>query len=297
MQSLASFIMSGRSRAVLVAAAGALLSLLLPPFSYVSGAVVALVTLRHGPWEGLLVAAAAVAATAALALAALQTVLPAVGFAMALWLPLWLLGMVLRRTVSLAFTAESAALLGGLGVAAVHLLVAEPAAWWEGLLSRTFGEALQGNGEGLREILPVMGGIVASATLLSLMLALLLARWWQAQLYNPGGFRREFHGLRLHRGVAVAALATFVGASLGEAAAGTLATELALVVVMLYLFQGLAVVHGTVALRGIGWGWLAVVYGLLLLSPPKMLVGLSALGFADSWIDFRARLAGKGDGT
>src|SRR5690606_28182405 len=46
----------------------------------------------------------------------------------------------------------------------------------------------------LIEGMGLMTGVAATA-------ALLLARWLQARLYNPGGFRTEFHQLRLGPGI------------------------------------------------------------------------------------------------
>ena len=69
MRSLATFIMAGRLRAMLVASAATLLSFLLPPVTaplgYLGSAAVMLVTLRQGPLEGLVVLAGAAVATAA----------------------------------------------------------------------------------------------------------------------------------------------------------------------------------------------------------------------------------------
>ena len=42
-----------------------------------------------------------------------------------------------------------------------------------------------------------MTGAFAASLYVQFLLALLLGRWWQAVLYNPGGFGAEFRGLRL----------------------------------------------------------------------------------------------------
>ena len=48
-------------------------------------------------------------------------------------------------------------------------------------------------------ISPMLSAIFASGFVASLILTLLLARWWQSALFNPGGFRKEFYALRLPR--------------------------------------------------------------------------------------------------
>ncbi|NNC54346.1 MAG: hypothetical protein HKO07_01350, partial [Pseudomonadales bacterium] len=42
-------------------------------------------------------------------------------------------------------------------------------------------------------------GMIAIMQSITVAFSLLVARWWQAMLYNPGGFREEFHALRLQR--------------------------------------------------------------------------------------------------
>ena len=79
MQALASFTMRGRSQAVLVAAVCALLSLIVPLVGLISSAAVALVTLRQGAVEGLIVGAFAGLASGLLAFAALGSPIPEIG--------------------------------------------------------------------------------------------------------------------------------------------------------------------------------------------------------------------------
>ncbi|GAB6042731.1 hypothetical protein [Endothiovibrio diazotrophicus] len=285
MKALASFIMRGRQWAVLVSAVAAVLSLYLPPLSYISGAAVTLVVLRHGAFEGALVTIGAVLASALFGWVAMGTPAAAAGFLIVLWLPLYLAALVLRRSVSLALTFEVAAGMAGLGV------LGDPGAWWQALveeLSRQIPAAALG--DQAAEVSRVMTGLAASAALASLLASLLLARWWQALLYNPGGFRREFHALRMGRGARLVALALFAGASLGADQVGALSTNLALVAVVLFLFEGVAVVHGVVARMKLAQGWLVALYALLLLALPQMAVLLSALGYADAWVDFRSRV-------
>ena len=68
MRLLASFVMRGMSQAVMAIGALALLSLLFPPLSVLSSAAVALVTLRRGLRDGLIVLLLGTTACALLAL-------------------------------------------------------------------------------------------------------------------------------------------------------------------------------------------------------------------------------------
>ena len=59
MKGLAAFVMAGRGQAVLAVVAFSLLSVVIPPASYLAGGAVGLVTLRRGWLEGLVVTAGA----------------------------------------------------------------------------------------------------------------------------------------------------------------------------------------------------------------------------------------------
>lgn len=114
--------------------------------------------------------------------------------------------------------------------------------------------------------------------------ALFLARYWQAGLFNPGGFQQEFHGLSLGRNAAIACVIVMTMA-IGQG--GQLANAIVMVVIFAFFIQGLAVVHALVKQRGMHRYWLHGIYVLLML--PHTLLLLAALGLADNL--FRLRRA------
>jgi len=130
MRALATYIMRGRMQAISAAVGFMGLSLIFPLFSYISAATVALVTLRLGWRETLVVTGSALLATSAVAWITLGD--PGVGasFALVVWVPIIVLAVVLRRTMSLPVTLAVAASLGALGVLAVYAAVDDPAGWW-----------------------------------------------------------------------------------------------------------------------------------------------------------------------
>ena len=83
---------------------------------------------------------------------------------------------------------------------------------------------------------------------------------------------------------------TAVAAALGlRLAAGGLAVELALVLALPLLLQGLALVHAETARRG-WWRRLPwAVYLMLVLATPQIGSLLVILGLVDNWLDFRSR--------
>ena len=301
MQSLASFTMRGRSQATLVAAAFAMLSLIVPLIGLISSAAIALVTLRKGADEGLVVGAFAGFAGGLLAFAALGSPLPAVGFVLMLWLPVWVLGLVLRQTQSLTLTVQVAALFGLVVVAGIHLFTADPAAYWMELLE-PIRRSLVGSSvidAAVSEWLVVqaarwMTGAFAATFYFQLLLALFIGRWWQALLYNPDGFGAEFRALRMRSEMAYSALGLAAVVLLSDRA--TWATDLLLLLTPLFFLQGMAIVHSLAHAYSAHRGWLVGFYGLLLLVMPYAEILVTGFGFLDNWVDLRARVAARKKG-
>lgn len=297
MKALAAFTMRGRASAVLVMAVAAVLFWLFPPFMVVSAAALALVTLRRGAAESLLLLVLAGSAATGLAALVLGTPWPMLDVLLAGWLPLWLLALMLRATVSLARTLQVAAALGLVGVLLCYLVLGDPAAWWNSLLEPLRQEAARlgptlpaAERDTLDRMLALLGewapflpGHLASMILLNGLLALFLGRGWQAALFNPGGFRTEFHALRLGRPLAGLTLVLLAGALLSG---WVPLTNLALPLSVLYTVQGIALVHALAFARSLSPAWLLLFYLLLPLLSQLVL----ALGLADAWIDLRARL-------
>ena len=136
---------------------------------------------------------------------------------------------------------------------------------------------------------PSPSNIVAAMAwivVLSGLVGLVLARWWQALLFNPGGFQEEFHNIRLDKkSTAVSVIIVCVG--LSALAEYQLWLQLAIVPL---LVSGLSTLHYAVKLKGFGSHWLVLVYiGLILGSLTAGL--LAAVGAADSVLNLRARLS------
>ena len=306
MRAFANFIMAGRLQAMLVAATSSVLSLLLPPITavlaYVGAGALMLVTLRRGAGEGARVMGGALLATGLFGWLALGHPVPVVIATLILWFPAWVLATVLRGSQSLSWTLQLATAMGVLGVLLAHVLVGDPAAHWRELLE-PLGELLMRQAELelsaqqvqelLQQAASLMTGAVAAALLLGLLLSLVLARSWQALLYNPGGFRSEFHALALPGWIGAMALLCLVGARFAAEGLGAFLLQIGLVVMVPFLFVGLAVLHATAARLGLKPLWLAVLY-LLLLFLPQALVLVVVLGILDGWFRFRRSTAGSG---
>ena len=304
MKALASFILRGQSQAMLVTVGFAVLSLMLPPFSILSGAAVALVTLRLGMQSGLVLMVGATLVVGLLSVFSLGNPAPAMMFLTALWLPLWILAALLRGTRSMPLTLLVSGAMGLLGVLVVYLLVDDVPAWWHGILLQVFQPLLDQAGlseqemlqSALESIAHVMTGMMAAGMVLNLLMCLFLARGWQAQLFNPNGFSQEFRQLRMGRalsGVTLVLVLLYVS-QLGTLS--SMAGDMLIVLLSLYMLQGLSLAHAVVAMRQMHIGWLIALYIVAFVVLPQLMLAVAAVGLLDTWVDFRSRLAGQGAG-
>ena len=296
MSALARFVMRGYSQAVLVATATGVLSLVVPFIGLLSAAVVGLVTLRNGARDGLMLMGLAALASALISGLALGSPWVALGIIVVLWLPVWGLGCILRTTRSLGLTVQLAALGGLVVVLVVRLLVGDPAVYWEklleplrvtlvteGLVAADVSQTL------LAQWARWMTGAIAAALVIQYLLSLFIARWWQARLFNPGGFGAEFRGLAVSRAVGIL-LVVLIGAAVATGGQA-LALDLIPVPIVLLALQGLAVAHRLREILGAQRGWLVTLYLLLILFLPQMGLLLSSVGLVDLWVDLRSRAA------
>ena len=314
MPGLARFVLGGPMQAALVAAALLVCALVLPPVVLnlggagamlllalvlavallVSAASIALVWLRKPSTEAVATVLIGFAGAGILSWVSLGSAMPAVFLSIALWLPVIPLAWVLRTSVRLELAVYTAALMGIAVAMASHVALGDPAAFWLERLQGMFARPEAADGMAMsqeqyeavmRQVAGMMTGIMVSSLLMNALSSLFLARWWQARLFNPGGFRQEFHALRLGR---PANVVLALSLAIGLFAQVQLANTIAVVMLFVAMLQGLAVAHGLVAARGMGRGWLVGIYVLIGLVPHTALI-LALLGILDSWVDFRER--------
>ena len=300
----AAYIMRGRSQAILVTAAGAILSLLVFPFVFplgqLSAACVALVTLRRGAFEGALIIVGATLISGGLAAVSASDMNMAMSFilmyVLAMWGPVWIVSVILRYTRALDLALVTASVLGIVVVVALHVLIGDVTAWWAGILTKMFEPMLQNSNLSTEDANRLVGemagqmtGTLAAGFMLGVMTSLFLARWWQAMLYYPGGFGKEFRSLRLDRRVAIASVVIAVLSFVPVEKITDVSHDIFVVVIAAYMLHGLAVTHSVVSAMGMHTAWLAVMYLMALFLPPVRVL-IAAAGFADSWVNLRTRI-------
>lgn len=312
MRFLADYVMRGRMQAMFAAVLCAVASLLLMPLgwplSYLSGAIVGLVTLVQGPREGVFNILGAALLMGILTAVGFGQPQLAFGFVLVVWLPVWLLATVLRQSVSLPAALLVAAGLGIVLVIGTYVVLKDPTAAWQAYFQVYFKtvvtpafkqsgvnmSSLAAMEQAASQLADIMTGMVAAVLALGSIASLLLARAWQARLYRPGGFQQAFHALRLGQLAGAVAAGVFVLAAVLKAGTlANLADDLLFVVVAVFALQGLAVAHAVVKRRRASVGWLVGLYVLAALIPHVVLL-LAAAGVVDNWMNFRSRLRAGG---
>ncbi|WP_373185712.1 hypothetical protein [Halopseudomonas sp.] len=284
MRGLAEYIMRGRRQATLVVALAAAIPLLF----WVSAAALALVVLRRGISEALPVLA--------------WGILPAIAWA---WVgdltPLLVIGGSVALATLLHSRSDWAAVLLasvplGLGYALLLLTVLnEPLLALASQIQERLPQLLADMGGSVDEagmariealLVPVLAGLMGTVHSLMVLVSIMVGRSWQARLYNPGGFREEFHRIRLSPVVAgILLLVTLFGPQFGQVALLAPITSLPLMI------AGLALIHGIVGIKKFGAVWLVILYVVFVLAAQFVYPLIMLLAFIDSLFDFRSRLA------
>lgn len=299
MQALARYIMHGRVQAIGSVVSLALLSLIISPLAIFTTAAVALVTLVHGYREGLInLFVATVILTVFTGIALNQ---PAIGLELALkfWLPAWFLASIVLARTSMSLAIVVAATISCFLVLGFYFFT-DPAAHWQEVINKQLIPMLKEAGMKIQEgpqaeklwlfMSKIMTGSAIALFLALQTLSLLLARYWQALLYNPGGFAQEFQQLRFGM---VAANIAFVITVFVITTVNEMVLNLFFVAIVLMMFQGLAVVHNLVAKCKLSPSLLIGVYVFMLFTLQHGAIGLlliASIGLLDNWLNLRFRL-------
>ncbi|GFO72011.1 hypothetical protein BJAS_P1908 [Bathymodiolus japonicus methanotrophic gill symbiont] len=288
--------MRGRMQAMAVAASFALLSLLMPPISIVSSATLALVTLRRGGYEGILVLLSASLAAAILGFFVLGNFQFALGYTLILWLPVWVLSVVLREGRHLSLAFEMASVLGVLFVAGFYLMVENPAMFWLEVLNIMLQPMLQVSEVPVEQIeqtvvmlAKYMMGILATGSVTGLLLGLLLARWWQSNLYNRGGFAAEYLSLRMPQRFTIMTLVILLVASVTTGVFSELVWNIGIILFMLYAFIGTAIAHALIATFKAKRFILPLFY-ISIFVVPQIVLPVAIIGISDTWLNLRKNI-------
>jgi uncharacterized protein YybS (DUF2232 family) len=293
MLSIARLAMKGPIAASLSAAIYAMLAMVFPPFLIVTGGVVSLSGLRHGDLAGFKVALFAAVGAGAIFLVAMNG--GQLGVALLfLLLPLVPMAAVLRKTHNQALALLGAAAGGLVFAVFMRAVIGDVDAYWTARLA-SFGESVVAQGgrflaaEESAAVANMMHGTTVVLAMMYFLGSVLIGRYWQSALYNPGGFGEEFRQFRLPKPLLVGAAVVSVF-SLFSLNAGTemgLVEDTLLILMVLFAIQGLATVHHRVKERGLPGGFLVLLYVFIAFVPHVVGIVLAFIGILDNVVDFR----------
>ncbi len=301
MKALASFIMQGGRQATIVVATMAILSLLMPPLVIISVAAVCLVTLRNGSVDGLRVLIGATVATALIGYIVLGTSIVAFSYLFMMWLPAFLVSLVLRETGQLNLALECLVVLGMVVVVGVYVAIDDPAQLWmtgihDALKALSEQQPLPISDDELKAGVELWShyitGLVVAGTLFSLLMSLLLGRWWQGLLFNAGGFDEEFQHFRLLPRDGLVFIALMTMAFLLDGFPAELIWNLDIQLLLLFLIVGVSVVHVVIKSKSSS-RYLLFSFYVMVFFVPHLILPLIVIGLSDVWMNWRQRFIAK----
>jgi hypothetical protein len=286
-------------QAIMVAASFALLSIIAPPVSIVSSAAVALVTLRRGATEGWYILICACLASALLGIFLMGSYQFPLLYGLVLWTPVWLIAIVLREGRHLFLAIEIVIVIAILAVISAYLYQPNLAQFWETQLDPLLKPTLvKSNPEmpvaAIAHSLSVfyhfiITGLVALIYVTGTLAGLFLGRWWQAGLYNPGGFKKEYLALQGQPALAIATLAIIGGGLLFSGVMAEICWNVSLLLFVLYAFVGTIIIHcafSTLKMKGFLVPFLYVTMAII----PHALIPAAVIGLIDTWLNLRNKI-------
>lgn len=208
----------------------------------------------------------------------------------------WLAAVLLRRFGNWNLVIEAIGLLGVIVVIAVHLFYPDIQQWWQALLTDYFAKSTvlmsTTSGAAAAHALQVdliqraqgyATGLTVVSVLFNALLQLVLARWWQAAMFNPGGLRAELQQIRLGYAALIVLVVFFGLAYLGNQAS----LDTMSVLVAAFCAAGLSLLHCLIGSTKYSWFLLTLVYvGMILLFPFSAVI-ISVVALLDTLFNFR----------
>ena len=290
MRQFAVWITSRFYRAVLVIAA------LFPVLPIISGAAAVLTTLVRGVRDG---AGAALLASVVLVIAVSVTQ----GYRASLleYLGLTLGGSVavawlLIRTRSLTLTAQILAVVMLAGLAVFYGVVDDVGAFWRPVLEQVARSVSEAGGMAMEASAFVataqllITGLVGGIMWVGAMLTVFLGYGLYALMPERQATFGRFQDLNLGRTLALATALISVAATFTQS---PWLVNSALALLVAFVVQGLALVHGVFVARRWSPAFLILIYVLAIVPSPfsGIMIGLLSVGgYVDAWLDIRARV-------
>lgn len=211
----------------------------------------------------------------------------------------WLFALMLRRYNSWSMVLEYSVLLGIVVVGLLHIFFPDIQAWWGTQLTKYInktavivsgGSSTMPTDEQQVAVINLIKfyatGLFVVSVLFNVMLQLILSRWWQAAMFNPGGLRIELRQIRLSHVLGILFIAGFGMTWLGSE------TIMDMTPVLCGAFgaAGLSFIHCYLSTVKNTLVWLIILYLLIIWLFPLSVVLLAVVALFDVWMDLRKRL-------
>ena len=124
---------------------------------------------------------------------------------------------------------------------------------------------------------------------LNTFLGVTIARWWQSIIFNPGGFKKEFQGIRLNRKLLILISSILILSS----AIFNQYSNWAYLSIFPLVVGGLSLFHWLVNEKNLGKVPIIFTYVFMVLFTPFVILILALLGTVDSFYNVRQKLRAK----
>jgi len=255
-----------------------------------SGALVGLVILTQGSRSGLKAVVVSIVGITIVATIALDAPMMGISIGLAQWLPIVILAQVLRSTKSLVLMMLSGLVLALIAVTLQLLIWPDLEADWLFAIEQSIVQLKQypeyqdadiaSNARLLVHFMVLMLG----AAMYSLFIGILLmSRSMQSRLADSDGFSTEFRAISFGKPVGLVAVVLLAMSFWIDQ---VWISSIALLVMTIFLFQGIAVVHTKVSRSKRPKLLKALFYMLLLIFPQAVFV-TALVGLLDNWLILR----------
>ena len=286
MQFLANFVMRGQFQALIVTGILGVFSQAILPLAVLCCGFNALLLLRKGEKHAMPVILGVILLTV-ISSQFIET-RPGMAFPLvvAILFPVVASALILRKTQSQGLAIALAVICAAGFAIAVQVYSGDAIQWWKNWLKLAVSGVQNTTFEGFdgSSALNVMNGMVAMMLGFTTISSVLLGRWLQASLFQPGGFKQEFHSIRIPKLFLILIIFTLVVMLVINE---NLFMDLLIVFSVAYFFQGLSVLHYNVDQLGRSVYYLLPPYILMVFVPQFVVIGLAGLGLVDALINFR----------
>lgn len=291
MQPIAAWLVARPQNGILILAG----SVFLPLSPILSGTVMALLALFYG---ARLASLQAVGAAAILAIAAVLLNAPAVQIVLnagSTWMPALLLALALRHWRSLTLVLQVSVILAVVVTLAFYVVLGDPTDYWNSFVASMIEVLAEAGLAEQAELLSArQAAIVPQMTMLfvffswSLYVLVLLLGYALFQcLPERDGIYGRFRELNFGRVLALVLAVASVAALVSGAA---WLQNTALVIFVVFWFQGLALLHWLKAQGRLPVFVLIASYAMLPILNVLLIMAFAVVGYTDAWFDYRARI-------